>query len=589
MQNYKFVLVVSVCIFSFCHYMIAAEVDKDFLKTLPPGEQAIANEVDHWGLPFSDQLRRFISAKESFKKQIGQRAPENFIVGVQHGLEKIPRNKYWFKGKYTNKVHIEAAANEYENFQVAILPDVGKELKKVTLTASAISAGDGKTVIPASNIKIYRVGYVETVPVRYPSLYRGKWPDYLSSNGPMKISGTDLGLFWVEVKVPADAKAGEYSGQLILQADGERVPINLSVRVYNFKLPNRVPFPMAVWLSSVHPSGEEMDLKEYRLLLSELLKHGIDPISIGYQFYLLEDVDFSILDENLEFCFERGLEVFEIGRGKEYRENPEKLKPLIDHLCKKGWLKKAIIYSNQDEPDEKQFRQKNIPFYKRIKSLYPDLKVFLASEWHPNIDQGCDIWMTDLSTGTEDVLNRTSFGKSQRWFYYCHLPVRISFYRPLVQAPNMLIDNEAIEHRLSLWLAWKYKTTGMFIWAGNSQWKKLNIDKTDWENKGFTLPDKPYPFPYAGVHNGNGFLVYPGAIPSIRLKVLRDGLEDYGYFAELNRLAKISKNGILKEKADKLLAIPGNVLINPHYFNRDPKELLKTRNKIAELIEEFTK
>ncbi|MCX5682060.1 MAG: hypothetical protein NT049_00010, partial [Planctomycetota bacterium] len=78
----------------------AEPTDEELLKQVPTAEQAMQDEVDHWGLPFSEQLRRFAAARESWRQSLGQQAPRDFIVGIQHGLEKVPRNKYWFKGSY---------------------------------------------------------------------------------------------------------------------------------------------------------------------------------------------------------------------------------------------------------------------------------------------------------------------------------------------------------------------------------------------------------------------------------------------------------------------------------------------------------
>jgi hypothetical protein len=217
--------------------------------------------------------------------------------------------------------------------------------------------------------------------------------------------------------------------------------------------------------------------------------------------------------------------------------------------------------------------------------MYPDLRVFLASEYHPGMDTACDIWMTDLSTGQGPAFAQRERGKADLWLYYCHLPIHVDFYRPLVQAPNMQIDNEAIEHRLALWLAWKYQTTGMFIWAGNRDWVSKGVDRTDWKSDQWQLPDKPYPFPYGGIHNGNGYLLYPGPNPSIRAKVLRDGLEDYGYLMELQKRAAKSRDEALRKKAESLLAVPPAVLVDTHCFNRNPAVLLDARKEIARLIE----
>jgi len=171
------------------------------------------------------------------------------------------------------------------------------------------------------------------------------------------------------------------------------------------------------------------------------------------------------------------------------------------------------------------------------------------------------------------------------WFYYCHMPLHADFVRPLVHAPNMQIDNEAIEHRLTLWLAWKYQTAGMFIWSGNNEWGAKDVDRGDWRKTGWKLTEKPYPYPLGGVHNGNGYLLYPGPTPSVRLKQLRDGLEDYSYFCELKRRAAGTTDPELKRRAEALLAVPPEVLMDPHYFNRAPGALLKVRAETARLID----
>jgi hypothetical protein len=558
----------------------AGPADERRLQSLPDEERALQDTVDHWGLPFADQLQRLSAAAAAQRAQLGALAPKGFVVGIQHGLEKVPQNKYWFKGRYSNEAVLEAAQNEYESFQVAVLPEMGKSLAQVTLAPAALQDADGH-VIPAEAVRIYRVAFVRTVRASYPSLYTGPWPDGLLSNGPLTVRGTNLGLFWVEVKVPKDAQPGTYRGWLTLTADGQQLPIHVQLEVFRFALPDRVPLPVVAWTSAVSTNGQKMDVADYRRLLSAMLEHGVDPVSIGREFYTLDKPDFTLLDQNLEFCFARGLQLFEV-------PNPgakvERLRPLVEHLRVKGWLSKAVVYSNQDEPNAEQLAHDNVPYYQQLKKAYPELRVYLASQYHSGIDRACDVWMTDLSTGAGAEFARQNRGRAELWFYYCHLPIHIDFMRPLVQAPNMLIDNEAIEQRLTLWLAWKYQTPGMFIWAGNREWANKEIDRSRWETEGWRLSDKPYAFPYGGIHNGNGYLIYPGPTPSIRLKLLRDGLEDYGYLMELKRRLRRA-TPLQQAKAEALLAVPPAVLVDTHYFNRDPRALLDTRRELARLIE----
>ena len=57
-----------------------------------------------------------------------------------------------------------------------------------------------------------------------------------------------------------------------------------------------------------------MPAEEYRQLAGEFLKHGVDPIAIGRDFVSVQNNDFEVLDENLNYCFARGLQLFEIPR-----------------------------------------------------------------------------------------------------------------------------------------------------------------------------------------------------------------------------------------------------------------------------------
>ena len=123
----------------------------------------------------------------------------------------------------------------------------------------------------------------------------------------------------------------------------------------------------------------------------------------------------------------------------------------------------------------------------------------------------------------------------------------------------------------------------MFIWAGNRGWPK---DVKAWAKQGYPLGEphiRKAKFPYAGTHNGNGFLLYPGPRASIRLKALRDGAEDYAYIARVGELAKSGKHAA--EAKALLDGIVPAVFVDTHYFAREPGRLLDYRRKLGEFIE----
>ena len=150
----------------------------------------------------------------------------------------------------------------------------------------------------------------------------------------------------------------------------------------------------------------------------------------------------------------------------------------------------------------------------------------------------------------------------------------------------MEIDNAALEHRLALWMSGHYNAKGVFIWSGNSEWSGLgpNFWKT------LDLSGDAYrnaaTYPYGGTHHGNGVLVYPPrtasgeVIPSLRLKILRDGMEDVAILA-----AARQKFG---SAADTWLSPVPAVFQHPQYFDALPESLLKKRAEVLKKVRELS-
>lgn len=536
--------------------------------SLPPAEQAMANDVDPWGLGFADQLRiyreRFAAAQKAAP------GPAEYVVGWENGLTKVFRTKYWFRGQLSREASLVCAKGEHENVQIAVLPDVGRELKNVRVTVSDLSNGTAE--IPSSAISVYRIGFVRTIPPAYPVMHVGYWPDPLLPNGPIDVAGADLGLFWVDVGVPVNTAEGSYSGTVTVTADGVgQRQISLNVQVLPFALPKRT-MPMVVWTSAKNPWGE-MPREEYEALALMYLDHGIDPTRVWGDLTDPEKPDSGA--QLMKKLLDAGMLVFDVP--KRWVNNNIGL----DYIYSKGWMGRAIVYGARDEPLLETFEKEVIPETERIRKLPHAPRVYLASEYHPRIDRGVDIWMTDLSTGKGLDYALRNKGRAELWVYYCHLPINVSLHKPIPDSPNMQIDNPAVEHRLAYWLAWKYGITGMFIWAGNHGWDKANTP--DWVDKEWVLTNEKAGYPYAGIHNGNGYLIYPGPNPSVRMKVIRDGVEDFGYLTLLKAaLPRLSKND--RAEAEQLLAVPAGVMVDTHYFNRDPSAVLNARAKAASLI-----
>ena len=70
------------------------------------------------------------------------------------------------------------------------------------------------------------------------------------------------------------------------------------------------------------------------------------------------------------------------------------------------------------------------------------------------------------------------------------------------------------------------------------------------------------------------------------MKIIRDGLEDYGYLLALKKSLSSIKDKKLRMRAEEILKVPNTILVNSHYFNRDPQGILEVRNEIGKILSE---
>ena len=140
-------------------------------------------------------------------------------------------------------------------------------------------------------------------------------------------------------------------------------------------------------------------------------------------------------------------------------------------------------------------------------------------------------------------------------------------------------DHKAVEdYSAFLGRFFYYKADGLLYW-NTTNWRQGN----PWE-KADT---------YRGA-NGDGSLFYPGPVgplPSIRLEILRDGVDDYDYLVILEKLLKAHKGKIpekLRSEAGKLLNIKA-ICGDLRNYSRDSEAYLKRREAIGNMIDKLQK
>jgi hypothetical protein len=271
-----------------------------------------------------------------------------------------------------------------------------------------------------------------------------------------------------------------------------------------------------------------------------------------------------------------------------------------DHLEANGWLGKEYFYW-VDEPkhEEYDFVREGM---QTIHKGGPKLTRFITeNNPGPKImdvtEIGCLVF---YKVDYEDVKGWIEKGR-QFWSYLMCWPKE-----PHV---NLFIDSHAINLRIWLWMSYKYNLTGILIWKIN-HWNGAQDAAPDgilqniWEDPMSYKSGHGTPYGSAPEFgNGDGMFFYPpngdpnndkikylsGPIPSLRLEILREGLDDYDYMRILeNCIKKAHRNQIrLVRKAKKVMNFGSDVFSSDTEYTKNPEVLMRYREQIGNLIEEF--
>ena len=289
-------------------------------------------------------------------------------------------------------------------------------------------------------------------------------------------------------------------------------------------------------------------------------------------------------------------EGFEQGT-EEYNRLMEKyLGQMQDNLKKNGWLGKEYIYWF-DEPNEKDY-----PFVREtnamIKKYAPGITTFLTE--HVSGQDITDV--TDISCTIWHRLDHNKIKKLndkglQHWSYLCTAPKS-----PWI---TLFTDHDAINMRMWLLASWQHKLKGILIWE-TTYWNSSEASpegylQNPWEEAMSFVTGYGWPVgKQTGWGNGDGRLFYPpnrdpnndkrtfieGPVPSFRVELMRDGIEDYEYFTLLQKVVKnasADKSQIAKEAATAL-EIPRSIYTDEKTYSKNPQDILNYRKKIAGYI-----
>jgi hypothetical protein len=422
---------------------------------------------------------------------------------------------------------------------------------------------------------------------------------------PFDLPADQTHGFWIDLYVPPGTTAGEYRGTWRLTAtDGQAVEIPVALEVWDFDLPRVSTLVTALgspaermrsYYRQRAQAGKEPEPEDWAAVDEQcarlLTEHRINATPPGPLAPVAgDDGCFHIPEEQISalrsFVDQYHVNAVAIPHPRAAVQDPETERDRL-HAWLNAWDEAAArldrpqivfyIYL-KDEPNDEEAYQYVQRWGRAIRNRgkpgqAPGVHVLVVEQtWTQNPAWGdlygaVDIWCPLFSLHRpESAAARQALGET------------IWTYTALCQGkptPWWHTDYPLLNYRAPAWIAWRYRITGILYWGGMSYWRGVDDPWTDPKTLDRRVDGR------GALFNGEGSLLYPGRAvgyegiaPSLRLKALRDAIEDYEYLAILQRAGRA-------EQAESIVAA---VAASWYDWQRDPAAYQRAREQLAKLI-----
>jgi hypothetical protein len=566
----------------------------------------------------------------------GAMAAEVRVVSVSTMSRVSPLAKD-LPAKVDQQATLWAARGEHEAAQLVVAAS-DQALSGLKATCTDLRFVNGDTTIPANNVTCYVVGFLPDNPERKipPELEHvlvedrtlPAWPDPLERRDQFDVGAGAAQPLWIDVQVPENAAAGAYRGSLRVTGADVAIDFPIVLNVWDFAIghENHLPNLFYLWeqgIAEAHKVSQRDP--SYAAIRQEYVKsyldHRISPAAPSYYPLAIRQkltrdgaltTDWSVFDSDLTAAMRQGQTAFlwpgtwNIGLERRYggsfegpfvedeqtqtmvwpdfmkdweKRTPEDLArvaeeygKMVAHLKEKGWLDKSVAYlsgephkgekSNVPSIDDFEFTNQILKWAHQANPAIRTMVAMNAAPFAQEISENVDIWAIDATAmaGSEKLEERERQRGRKVWTY---LP---ALYRT---------DAIPGAFRIGPWFCWRYKLDGY----------GPITDLTAW------FAYKAFP---------NGCVLYPGKngpMTSIRLELIRDGMEDYEYLWTLDHLAsqlrKSQPNSPLLAQATKLLAdrrvIRGKDPLKAGNWDYSGESIVNVRREIGELCQQLSR
>jgi hypothetical protein len=468
-----------------------------------------------------------------------------------------------------------AARGEYESFQIIVRAPESGGLTNVNVAVTELT-GSGGHVVSKNNIALFREQYVQVVSAS---------PDWGGSNRPLGPGWYPDGLIpfvdpdagsalkggslhaapfnvpagknqpvWVDVFVPRTAAAGDYTSRFIVSSDQGSTEGRIALRVWHFTLPLQSTLKSA-FVTTQEPADA---------VARTLLRNKISPLNVTPKDARRLMAEFGLNSSNLG-----------IWSGADASNCSMSPPPPADAV-------RAAAARYPPGLNLFNFTADEIDWCRGCYSLIREWGRALHEAGVKNLITMAPVLLDDGSGAGRSavdiwvVLPMTYDKAAKSVAQALAKGDEVWSYNTLVQdpySPKWEIDFAPINFRIQPgFISQSLGLTGLMCWRVDS-----------WSPAPWTNVNNAGKFS-ANNYPGEGMLVYPGApvgmastAPSMRLKWIRDGVEDYEYVAQLKKAGY----------GDWALQIARGVGPDWTRWTQDPDALESARRKLGEKLDEM--
>ena len=585
-------------------------------------------------------------AVDSYNPKQGNLLKENWIFDGEKVNLYGARGEYisfqLVLTRYTNSA-LKGIQVDLENFklggnQVDIEPELFLEwaIEVKTPSTGYPKASLGKGWYPDALIP-YQSIQADSSKVNRRWVYPLELPDFNN-----RIDNQRSLVIWIDQYIPFErsaAQPGNYTSTLTVTVGAETKSIPIKLQVWDFAIPNENTFRASLqhegFLSRMN---EAQELAIYQLfkrnrisLMDPTYKPKLE-VSEGGDFKFAWDSFDARLEKyftgrafTAEFGYEYGpgygepIETFilpfnvygkhgnpgwpDIGMPQVER-NPgprakyiEAIKILRTHLqpmVDPAKTELTIYLNGLDESYFPEAWERMVYYGDLFNEFYPEAHFRIdggySEEAMAVVQNSIDSWASHTINYNVDKIKKYQKMGIEDWLYGPML------YESKVNSwvgSSTFLDLPLVNDRAISWSSWKYGTYSWISWGVGAGWKGAWYDPETWKDTYKSGSDSDADFTYKKL-NGNGLLIYsPGivpnvkvACPSIRLKAMRDGVQEYEYMRLLSQ--KDGNNNRVDKIVDSIIKQPfGNSSIgNLDVWSFDASQWDRARillgNKISE-------